>query len=524
MNNNSPNTDLRAALGILARDSRNGAAHIQAGVAYSKEKMWEKSIFHLKKALAGDKKNPLILEKLCDVLVNARLGAQARKYARKLVDLRKRDASAYYTMARVWESLGNLPKALHWINQALAIEPNHERMLNEKANYLSTSGEMEQALEIHQQILQINPLSPHSWWPLAQLQKFDAEKAEKAMAQVKAAIGASHNKDDLRGLNFAAGKILQDVSDYKGAFEHFEKANLLHDRQITADRIVAANINFQETYTPEFYQNRPELDNLPPAPVFILGQTRSGTTLTESLCASHSKISAGGELAHLTDFNNRLELFSVHEKIHQGKIHNLTRDKISDMVKDFDMKTRHLQEPGTRLTDKMPQNFLSIGLISVLFPNARIIHCRRHPLDNCLSIFSNPMLDYHKEYKSRLEVLGQYYQNYVQIMRHWKKVCPIPIHDVFYEDLVSNTQSVAGDMISYLDLDWEDGVMDRTGSLKVVKTLSVWQVRQPIFQSSKGKWHQYEEQLAPLKEMLAPEIAEYEAELAALDAGNKAEG
>ena len=514
---NHTNPQLRTALGVIARDPRNIGANIQAGVYFAQDKNWDRACEHLKIALSGDKKNPLILQKLSEVLIDAHQPIAARKYARKLIELKKRDAGAMHVMARVFDELGDPKKAMHWIEMALHLEPENQRMLGEKAKYLSSMGEIEKSLAVHEKILQLNPLAPNSWWPIAQLQKFEGEEAHRVLKQIRAAIAKTENIDELRSLHYAAGKIEQDDKNYETAFAHFEKANVLHECDISADRIVAANINIRETYSRELFENSREKGDGGAQPIFILGQTRSGTTLTESLCGAHSKISAGGELANFNDFNKRLEIYSLIEKAHHDRIHGLTSMKIQEMAREFKSKTRHLSVGGTNLIDKLPHNFLNIGLIALIFPRARIIHCRRHPMDNCLSIFSNPMVDYHKEYKSRLDVLAQYYHNYHQIMEYWKEICPIPIHDVYYEDLVSNTQYVARRMIEYLGLKWEDGVMDRSGSQKMVKTLSVWQVRQPVFQTSKDKWRNYETQLEPLRQAIGTYVDDYEKELIALD-------
>jgi len=157
-----------------------------------------------------------------------------------------------------------------------------------------------------------------------------------------------------------------------------------------------------------------------------------------------------------------------------------------------------------------------MGLISVLFPNAKIIHCRRHPLDNCVSLFTNSMGSYHNAYKTDLTTLGLYYRQYLQLMDHWRKVLPNQFHEVYYEDVVGNTELNARNMIDYLGLNWEDSVMDRKGSQKAVKTLSVWQVRQPVYTSSSGRWKVFEKHLGPLIDALGPVVAEYEAELTAL--------
>jgi len=515
---NSINPELKRALAILRRDPNNVGAHIQAGVYYSQEKGYKKSIFHLKKALAGDKKNQLILEKLSDVLIKTHQFTQAKKYARKMVELKKRDATAMHTLSRAYEASGEQEKAFTWIRKALEQEPSNKDILVNYASYLSQVGKMEESLKVHQQILKIDPLDSYSWLDIAQLQKHHGEEAVATIEKLSEAAKQTTESGKLRSFGFAAGKIHQDIGNYDAAFKCFIKANLQHDKQITADRIIAANINIRETFTREFLESNRESSERTVSPIFILGQTRSGTTLTESLCASHSGVSAGGELEYLTEFDYGLEIFSTFENRYRNNIHGLSANDLSKLANDYITFSSNLSVPNKRLTDKMPNNFLHIGLINLLFPKAQIIHCRRHPLDNCLSIFSNPMLDYHKEYKSTLETLGEYFRNYQQIMDYWKEVSPIPIHDVYYEDLVTNTETVARQMIEHLGLDWEDNVMERKGSQKSVKTLSVWQVRQPVFQSSRGKWRNYEKQLQPLRKILASEIETYERELASLDA------
>ena len=517
MINNTTNPELKRALAIISKDPMNVGANIQAGVYYSEEKKYEESIYHLKKALAGDKKNQLILEKLCDVYLKTHDHTIARKYARKMVTLKKRDANAMHTLARVFEASGELDKAFHWIKLALQQEPEDEKILLSLANYLSQSGKIEESLKVHQNIIKINPLAAASWWQVAQLQKYEGEKAKATIEKIDYAVGVTVDIEKLRSLHFSAGKIHGDIGNYDRAFGHFVKANLSHNRHITADRIIAANINIRETYSEEFLKSSRITNEQKEKPIFILGQTRSGTTLTESLCAAHSGVSAGGELGYLTEFGNKLEIFSTFENKYRNNIHGLNSDDLAQLAGDYTSFSKHLRSNDTRLTDKMPHNFLQIGLISLLFPNAGIIHCRRHPMDNCLSIFSNSMIDYHKEYKSTLETLGEYYRHYQQIMDYWKEICPIPIHDVYYEDLVTNTESVTRQMIDYLGLEWEERVMERKDSQKSVKTLSVWQVRQPVFQTSKGKWRNYEKQLQPLKEILGTEIEAYEHELAGLD-------
>jgi hypothetical protein len=195
----------------------------------------------------------------------------------------------------------------------------------------------------------------------------------------------------------------------------------------------------------------------------------------------------------------------------------LSRAQITGMAREYLEKTKPAHGKTPHFTDKLPHNFVHIGLISVLFPEARIIHVRRHPIDNCLSLYANSMTKFHNTYKSKLSNLGIYYRHYADLMRYWREEAGIRFHDVYYEDLVANTEFVARGM-----LDWEDNVMDREHAQRSVKTLSLWQVRQPVYQSSKGKWRHYEEHLGPLIDSLGDIVGEYERELQALEQDNGA--
>jgi len=160
----------------------------------------------------------------------------------------------------------------------------------------------------------------------------------------------------------------------------------------------------------------------------------------------------------------------------------------------------------------MPLNFRALGLIAMVFPNAKIIHSMRHPVNTCLSVYKNPLRGYNRTFANDLETLGHFYLEYADLMRHWQKVLPLNIHEVRYEHMVNDTQTHARNMISYLDLDWEEGCLENRQSKREVKTASMWQVRDKIYKTSVDKWRIYEKQLKPLTDILSDEIKRYEAD------------
>lgn len=508
---------LRQAQQALRINPKNQRANLDSGLILLDSGDVEAGLKHLKRALAGDKKNPHLLLVIADALLKARRPADARKYARRLLELRRRDPDSHRLLANVCEALDQPAQAITHLDNAMRMGGDTVKLLDQKANLQSAAGDIDAAIDTRRRILELRPGHPYSLWVLAQQQQYDETETPKLLEAVERSMEGEDRQAELRGLNYAAGKLRHDMGEIDRSFEHYQAANKLHSMPVTAQRILTAAINLKETYSPALFEAKAGAGDDQSGPVFILGMTRSGTTLVESICAAHSKVAPGGELAILQDMDNELAVYSQVPRGHAEQIAGLSGERIAALVRDYRHKTRSMQGSAPYLTDKLPHNFFHIGLISLMFPKAKIVHCRRRPLDNCLSIFTNPMLDYHKEYKSDLATLGVYYRQYAQLMDFWKEVSPVPIHDVFYEDLVTNTEHVSRGLIDFLDLEWEDGVLDRTGSQKAVKTLSVWQVRQPVYRSSSGRWRQFEAHLGPLIEAIGPHVERYERELADLD-------
>jgi hypothetical protein len=166
-----------------------------------------------------------------------------------------------------------------------------------------------------------------------------------------------------------------------------------------------------------------------------------------------------------------------------------------------------LSPDAARVTDKMPHNFLNLGLIDRLFPGARVIHCRRNPMDTCLSCFTHDLAGMHT-YSNDLATLGTYYCAYRKLMQHWKQVLNIPILDMDYEALVNDQENVIRQLLAFCGLDWDERCLQYHQSTRVAATASHHQVRQPLYRSAIGKWQRYAHQLQPLADALAD--AEYE--------------
>jgi hypothetical protein len=229
--------------------------------------------------------------------------------------------------------------------------------------------------------------------------------------------------------------------------------------------------------------------------VLIVGMPRSGTTLVEQILASHPDIAAAGEL----DFwPRRLD------HVRRRRISRLDAAAERDIVRDYPALLRTYSPGARRVTDKMPFNFLFLGHIHRLFPNARIIHCRRLPVDTALSIYLTRFAGLHDFTASREDIV-RYYQEYRRLMAHWRAVLPPDrFLDIDYEDLVADPDSVSRRMVAFCGLEWDDACRDSHKTDRPIVTASVWQARQPVYRSSAERWRRYEPWLGELRLLLEP--------------------
>ena len=467
----------------------------------------------LKKALAIRKKDPEILRRLLATSAKAKLYADARKYGRKLCEVEPRNAANHQNHGDVLERMGLPQQAVAASLKANRLDPGKPEILNAIARQHSASGDNQQARAWFERTLKVAPQNAYALLGLAGTRKHTHGEAEALIAAIAKALALQPEKTDEAVLCFAAGKVLDDCGQFDEAFAWFAKANGLRVPDLSHSPLTPFK-NMKAVFTREFLAARRGYGLATQKAIFVVGMPRSGTTLTESICAAHLRITAGDEMATIRTICDALGRTSELPGVFRQAIERIPKDGSIAIARDFLRHAAGMVGDVEHFTDKMPHNFLNVGFIRLILPEAKIIHVRRHPLDNCLSIYFSAMNDYHDAYKTDLVSLGIYYRQYCDLMEHWRQAVPHAFHEVFYEDLVANTELNSRAIIDYLGLKWESSMLDRSKSQKSVKTLSSWQVRQPIYQSSKGKWRNYEKQLAPLIDAIGPYVQKYEDELA----------
>jgi tetratricopeptide (TPR) repeat protein len=291
-------------------------------------------------------------------------------------------------------------------------------------------------------------------------------------------------------LHFAAGKALDDLKDYAGAIGQFDAANQIRRRHAPFQRDVLERLvdRLIARFTPEFFKSHASLGKHDETPVLVLGMPRSGTTLIERIVSSHPQVAGGGELSFWDE--------------HGRAWADAGTDRLAEAADPYLRILRAIGSDAARVTDKMPFNFLWIGLLQLLLPDARIIHCRRNPVDTCLSIYTTHFASNWAGTSDRGDLVA-YYRQYSRLMRHWHAVLPPDrLLDVDYEDATAAPEPVARRLIAFCGLDWDPACLQPDRNRDVIRTASTWQARQPIYRSSVERWRSYEPWLGALRELL----------------------
>jgi tetratricopeptide (TPR) repeat protein len=371
------------------------------------------------------------------------------------------------------------------------------------AGALRAQGETAAAIAAYAQCVDLDPGCAEAWLSLANLKtyRFSAGELEVMEAAVSA---AELQAEDRAKLCFALGKAREDAGNYTLAFEAYACGNAIEKdrRAFRPDETTAYVRRSKALFTPAFFTARAGWGARAADPIFIVGLPRSGSTLVEQILASHPAIEGTHELPDLPMIAQTVTGYP------EG-LAALTRDACARLGEEYSRRTvpyRRLGRP--RFIDKTPKNFLHIGFIRLILPNAKIVDVRRGPLDCGVSIFKQHFgLGFSCAFD--LAHIGRYYADYVDLMAHFDRAAPGAVHRVIYEDLVANTEGEVRRLLAYLDLPFDPACLRFFENRRPVDTPSSEQVRQPIFTGGIGAWRSYEPWVGPLKESLGPALTDW---------------
>ena len=411
------------------------------------------------------------------------------------------DAMIYNNLGNVWRNRGETEPALEKFRKAIQLQPDFAGAYLNIGSVMEQTGDTEGAAAALEKALTFNPGYGEAYYELARITHYH-EYNEDIQAMEKL-LRKPDITDELRMyLNFSLGKAFEDLKQYDAAFKHIADGNRLkrstYDYSLEEDRIFFNEI--KRIFDKDFFNARRHFGSRNRSPIFILGMPRSGTTLVEQILASHPQVNGAGEVNYLRQviFESAPQITGQH---FSDYILSLDRTDIARFGNEYLERIQPYQKESEYVTNKLPLNFLYIGMIRLMFPLAKVIHCVRDPIDTCLSCFKLLFAGKHP-YAYDLQELAGYYLLYQDLMSHWHAMLPDYIHDNHYEILISDQENQTKKLLDFCGLPWDERCLNFHQTKRSVRTASLGQVRRPIYDTSVAFWKHYEKHLSVLIQTL----------------------
>jgi len=407
------------------------------------------------------------------------------------------------TLGMLLTRMDRREEAVRQYEKAITLEPDDARHYYNLACLQRTLGQTEAAEENFDKTINLNPADFEAYKIRSELRKqtSDRNHVESMEALLHKGI---EDKRGMVNVCYALAKELEDLGESERSFHYLkEGADCRRSyMQYDVERDVATMTSIRETFSAKLFDGSKEGDPNSEA-IFVLGMPRTGTTLVERILSSHSQVYAAGELN-----NFAVQMMSL-VKSQEGH-EEASRDDLVQLTTKLDFKnlgeayinsTRPLAGHTQRFIDKLPFNYLYVGLIHLALPNAKIINLQRDPLDTCYAVYKQLFVDAYP-FSYDLEELARYYVSYHRLMDHWRSVLPGVVHTIEYEKLVNDLEGESRKLLQFCCLDWEPQCLKFYESTEASTTASTVQVRQPVYKSSVGLWRKYEKQMQPVVNIL----------------------
>jgi tetratricopeptide (TPR) repeat protein len=514
---------------VLTQDPQNADAWHLAGLLAHQLGNSADGIKQIQLAIDLNPANPEYHSNLAAILISVQQFKPALNAAEQAIALNSAFAPGHHQRGIALSKLNRFDAAIESLELAIQFGADSTRVYNEIANIKQYSGDMPSAVESIERSLDQDPDNAHAYFQLSKFVSAGeyAYSADQIAAVERLLNDPNRHPVDRNRANIAMAVHHEQSENFDLAFRHFqEAAKTLHShllrRGLRFNERQRAEIveDLVDFFQPQVFEKYAAAGNQNDTPVFVVGMPRSGTTLIQQILASHPLVHGAGEL---TELNSLI----------QKKFGDASQLRLRDAFKELDGQwitsaaANYLQKlqdhaaPSidqnretigfTRIIDKMPDNYLHLGFVRLLFPKATIINCQRDPRDICLSCFCQTFQSDKLQFTtSNLNYLATMYHNYARLMEHWLSCFSENIYQVVYENLLNNPRQEIGRMLNFLKLDWNDACLNFHETKSSVKTASLVQVRKPFYQTSRGKWRRYEHQLTGFNASIANEIEQFE--------------
>lgn len=438
----------------------------------------------------------LIFNKACLLLENKNL-QDAEPLFSHCIQLAPQQLDSYLNLAYIHNENLAFDSAREIYLKALTISPDNNHISAEIANTYIKQGDHKEAYGILKPLIENKKYNTKAAFVFAKI-ALKLDLLESAVNYIQACIQHAQKDDEnLVRAYLSLGQLYDKTKDHEHAFQSFTTGNLLKTANYMASDHSAYIESLITLFDDNFISQNKNISEHELTPIFIVGMPRSGTTLIEQIICSHPSVYGAGELKAMSD-----TISDISTAFMKGKL--LAEEELTTLANNYFKQVQPKLATEKIFTDKMPSNALRLGFIQMLFPNAKIIHCLRNPLDTCLSCYSLDFKGAH-DYAYKLKDLGHYYNEYRRLMKHWKKSLQIPVFDIQYEELVSAQEEKSRQLLDFCDIEWDPACLNFHENKRVAVTASNQQVRHPIYKGSIQRWRNYEEQLKPLIDALEPE-------------------
>lgn len=483
---------------------RSARAHFGLAQVLVAKRHLADAIVELKQAVLLDSKDPYIQIRLASIFMAMSHTEQAEACLLKAIELNPNLADAHIHLGHVRGLAGKTSDAVASLERAIELEPRNPFPYLQLGLRLQELGRFEESEAKFKQAIGMEPRLGQAYYGLVSVRKV-GEEDKPLVDQMREVLDRGGLLPlDQRHIHYALAKALDDLGLTGDAMKAFDEAHLLAQRYPMPNEGIFqpekhhSTINLLvQRFTNDSFERLKEVGSSSELPLFVVGLPRSGTTLLEQILTRHPRIGTAGELTYWFKNEDALSTNLANAKPDVNAARRMASEYLS-ILKE--------KAPGKeRVIDKRNTNFMDLGQLHVLFPRAKIIHCRRNPLDNCLSLYTTLFRGYAPPFTHSRDHLLAYYREYDRLMAHWLSVLPSEqVFEVRYEDLVSDTEKWVREIVAFCGLSWNEACLDHEKNERVVLTPSLWQVRQPIYKSSVERWRKYEPWLGVLKS-LSPE-------------------
>ena len=445
---------------------------------------------------------PLAYRGLGPALVQLGRLKEAEAAARYLEKIEPESPQTWVMMAAVATRLMRQEEALEAYERAAQLKPDEVGLRMSAGHVQKTLGRRRDSEASYKAALQMDPGRAEAYWSLADLKNYAFSDEEIAAMQRLLASDKRERSNEAQ-LHFALGRAFEQRADYEQAFAHYAEGNSLRrlDAPFDIDGFERRSARIRAFFDAGFFAARRGVGAPSPAPIFIVGLPRSGSTLIEQILASHSQVEGTMELPNILNMVGQFDDVAASRDGYPETVGRASAAQLAALGRRYLEETAALRSGRAHFTDKLPNNFSHIGLIHAILPDAAIIDARRHPMDACFSTFKQHFAE-GQTFSYDLTDLGRYYRCYLSLMDHWDRALPGRVLHVQYEELVREPEANIRRLLEHCGLPYEAACLSFHETRRPVRTASAEQVRQPLYSSGVGYWRHFERQLEPLRQTL----------------------